>query len=298
MPIDAGKPSAHSAAAIARVQGQTRNSPATANPWQDPSSNLRKRALTNVTQNSLKVPRTGTQHANQSPGPSNLSKMNIGDSSNPTLPPKPPPATQPVWNPSSAPAPSNNGYNLRPLGTTSSFASYRSGRQGIRNTVCTIGRYRQADFRLGDILSLPYHESNTNPHTTPGDKHLANTWIGPVYSKRRMVIVLWMHTRDMFCLPLYTFDHTGLRNKQHLLHEYVSVQNYGDEKFQNQGMYPPVVADTTYPLDDDTTVHITGGLKVACNDDIKICGRVEREDYYDLVNLWQTLSNNAKKMRW
>lgn len=108
-----------------------------------------------------------------------------------------------------------------------------------------------------------------------------------------------IHEQDMFCLPLYTFNGTGLRNKAHYLRrEYVSMKNWDDENFVNQGEYPPVAADTKRPLHKDTTVHITGGVKVACNEDITFAGRMLRQSFWDLMDLWRYQTNKADDEPW
>lgn len=40
---------------------------------------------------------------------------------------------------------------------------------------------------------------------------------GPVYPKRRMIVVLWIHERDFFAMPLYAFGKASLTAKPHSL---------------------------------------------------------------------------------
>lgn len=173
-------------------------------------------------------------------------------------------------------------------------------RQPFYNQICRASNYTRRNFKKGDIIAIPFHTPNTNPNVDPvtDDQWTMTVW-GPVYSKRRMVIVLWVYERDMFCLPLYTFGKTGLSNKgQNIKHEYVSVKNAGMPHV-NQGIYPRVeVRAYKKPMDEDSTVHISGGLRVGCNEDITWAGRMTKESYMDLVALWQDLSENAQGEPW
>lgn len=161
------------------------------------------------------------------------------------------------------------------------------------------GRSRR-DFRLGDVVALPFHTPNTNPHTRPDDPNLTATIQGPVYSKRRMAVVLWMYQRDMFCLPLYTFEHKGLSNKAQYLHkEYVSLRNKGSKNAVAQGPHKPIeVVCRKKPIDDETVVHIAGGFRVACNEDITFAGRLTQVSHTELCELWQKLSDDAQAEGW
>ncbi|KAK4554907.1 hypothetical protein LTR86_008055 [Recurvomyces mirabilis] len=145
---------------------------------------------------------------------------------------------------------------------------------------------------------MPFHQSNTNPNVAVGDPALVMTHEGPVYSKRRMVIVLWIYERDMFCLPLYTHNKTGLTNKGNVMHEYVSIKNAGKPHI-NQGRYPPVEVVPKYrDMDSMSVVQMSGGLRVGCNEDVSWAGRTTKAGYENLLALWRTLSNGAQKDAW
>ncbi|KAK4541742.1 hypothetical protein LTR36_007451 [Oleoguttula mirabilis] len=191
-----------------------------------------------------------------------LAQMNISKPLNPSVS---------VWNPSIGPTPS-------------------------KVSMMSMAR----DFKKGQIIAIPFHTANTNPNVDPmTDDQLAMTVQGPVYSKRRMVIIMWIHERDMFCLPLYTFNEKGLKSKgQDIKHEYVSVKNAG-KPHVNQGLYPAVeVVPRWKDMHKDSTVHITGGLRVSCNDDITWAGRITKQGYTELLALWRKLSNDALKEPW
>ncbi|RMY29385.1 hypothetical protein D0866_08736 [Hortaea werneckii] len=142
--------------------------------------------------------------------------------------------------------------------------------------------------------------TNTNPNVDPTtDDQLAMTIWGPGYSKRRMVIVMWIHERDMFCLPLYTFSGQGINSRgKDIIHEYVALKNAG-KPHTNFGKYPAIEVVPKYKdLHKDTTIHITGGLRVGCNEDIIRVGKLTKQGYFDLLALWKRLSNDAQQDPW
>lgn len=155
-------------------------------------------------------------------------------------------------------------------------------------------------FRKGDIIAIPFHTANTNPNVDPtrDDQWQMTVW-GPVYSKRRMVVVLWVYQRDMFCLPMYTFEHTGLRQKhRNILHEYVAVKNAGKPHVP-QGQYPAIeVVSYRKDMDPDSSIVLTGGVRVGCNEDITWSGRVTKKSYLELVALYQRVVDQAQAEPW
>ena len=92
----------------------------------------------------------------------------------------------------------------------------------------------------------------------------------------------------MYCVPLYTWNKKGLSQMPpHLLPEYVSMRDASNSQFRNQGMYDPVVAHhTRWAFDPNSTVHITAGIPVRCEEDISRCGRLTEESFQNLLELW------------
>jgi hypothetical protein len=114
-----------------------------------------------------------------------------------------------------------------------------------------------------------------------------------------MMVVLFIYMQDMYCLPLYTFGDRGLKEKpEHLKKEYVCMENVGDEGFVNQGPHPPVQVLMNHAVKPNTTVHLTGGVRVGCNEDIYIGGRMTMKTYYELVDVWSNLVDGAKEEQW
>jgi hypothetical protein len=249
-------------------------------PWNNSGqTNLLKQALSQATLNSLQVPSGNGGQASQKPTPASGAAK--------------------VYDPSQGPTGST--------ATTAPKAPVPPATQLTNNThpgpaitqICRRSRYTKYDFELGDIIALPYHTPNNNPNLLPTDRRLAMTCEGPVYSKRRMAIVLWVYQHDLFCIPLYTHSHNGLRNKgpNHIM-EFVCIKNLGARDFFNQGHHPPLVADCKYPLDKDTSAHVAGAFRVACNDDITWAGRLTEDSYFDLRDTWKWVSERAKQQPW
>ncbi|KAK3073721.1 hypothetical protein LTR53_004418 [Teratosphaeriaceae sp. CCFEE 6253] len=208
------------------------------------------------------------------------------------------PASTAVANPSEGPGATEMGGGGKVRAAPST--QYSNVTTKFASIYAKLSWLKRKDFAKGDIISLPFHAPNTNPHVDPNDESLAATNFGYVYSKRRMLVVLWIYHEDMFCLPLYSFNRKGIQSKPECLrHEYVSVRNVKDTNFVNQGTHAPIAArHRTKPFSPETAVHITGGVKVGCNEDIAFCGRTTKEGYAQLVKLYEEVSRKAKSEFW
>lgn len=204
-----------------------------------------------------------------------------------------------TYNPSVGPTRSTMTTAWRNSNAPSRAGSTRSVRAPHITKYCRNSNYTRRDFRLGDVIAAPFHTSNTNPNVDPDDERLTLTCEGPAYSKRRMMIVLFIHIQDLYCLPLYSFSNRGLKEKpDHLKDEYVCMANDGEKGFVNQGNYPPVKVQARRPLTANTTVHLSGGLRVGCNEDITPVGRLTKQSYFELEELWQKIVDGARKEPW
>lgn len=178
-------------------------------------------------------------------------------------------------------------------------SSSRSHRTALYDRYCRVTGCTRRDFRLGEVISAPYHTANTNPNYKLYDERITLTVEGPAYSKRRMMVVMFIHEQDMFCLPLYSHENRGLSGKpDYLKKEYVCMANVGDEGFVNQGLYPPVEVVANRPVLRTTCVQLTGGLRVGCNEDITDVGRLTRKSYQELVELWDEVVGIAREEPW
>lgn len=217
-----------------------------------------------------------------------MSQMNLGSNLNPNAA---------YYDPSQGPTPSAVTNNWR---TAPSQTSNRSIGQKLNTIVCVLSGYTKQDFQQGQIISLPFHTPNTNPNVAPTDHRLTLTCEGPAYTKRRMMVVLWLFEQDMFCLPLYSFEGKGIQGKPAWLRkEYVSMKNASDRDFRNQGFYDPVAVQMRRkPMNPMTAVHLTGGTRVGCQEDISMIGRMTQEGHRQLVRLWRTLNQAAQEEAW
>jgi hypothetical protein len=128
----------------------------------------------------------------------NLEKMNINGGQ-----------TQP-WNsnnekfydPSAGPTGSTMTRPWHDNTAASQASSTRSIRPPFFSDYCKTTNYTRRHFRLGEVITVPYHTSNTNPQVAADDDRLTLTVVGPAYSKKRMMVVLFIHIQDMYCLPL------------------------------------------------------------------------------------------------
>jgi hypothetical protein len=78
----------------------------------------------------------------------------------------------------------------------------------------------------------------------------------------------------------------------------VCMANEGDASFVNQGIYAPVEIRARRPVTANTTVHLAGGLRVGCNEDVTSVGRLTRKSYLELVELWEGLVGAARREPW
>ena len=203
------------------------------------------------------------------------------------------------YDPSEGPTGSTMTTPWRDFTVASQVSSARSIRPPYLSEYCKTTSYTRHNFRLGEVITVPYHTSNTNPHVDPDDDRLTLTVVGPAYSKKRMMVVMFIHIQDMYCLPLYSFNNRGLQAKpEHLKKEYVCMANDGDIGFVNQGVHPPVIIQAHHRVLDNTTVHLTGGVRVGCNELVHSAGRLTRKSYYGLVGVWSELVNGAKTEPW
>jgi hypothetical protein len=200
------------------------------------------------------------------------------------------------YDPSEGPAGSTMTTPWRNNTAANQASSIRSVREPFVSQYCKVSNKTRQDFRLGEIITVPYHTSNTNTNIDPDDDCLTLTVVGPAYSKQRMMVVLFIHIQDLYCLPLYTFGNRGLKGKpDYLKKEYVCMANDGDEGFVNQGVHTPVIVQAHHEVKPNTTVHLTGGVRIGCNEWVHSVGRLTQDTYYELVGLWSDIVSGAKK---
>jgi len=285
MPAGAGRSILKTTGAGASVQLQPGNAPtsnAAANAWQTLGGTLALKSA--LAQGRSQAPRKSVMMA-VPPTPSDVAvKMGGLQLGKPSAQgwrggPK-------MYDPSMGPTPSAMTTKFRPMLAPSraSVATARTARQMFQNAVCTLSNYTRRDFCVGDVIAAPFHTANTNLNVSPQDPNLSATPWGHAYSKRRMMVVLFIHQQSLHCLQLYSFSGRGMGAKPVTQQdEYVSLRNAGEQSVQ-QGPHKPLEMFAHRPIDgSNTTVHLTGGIKVGCNEDITRVGRLTQESYYDLL---------------
>ncbi|KAK6429724.1 hypothetical protein LTR95_014128 [Oleoguttula sp. CCFEE 5521] len=124
-----------------------------------------------------------------------------------------------------------------------------------------------------------------------------NPDFGAIYTKRRMFVVLYVWgNKELHCLPLNSFSNRGIMAKDPTeRHEYVCVKNENDMNFNTQGPHKALEASMKRTvLDNTTTLYLTGGIRVAYNEDVNFCGRLTKDSYHRMRNLWDDLVKVAK----
>lgn len=212
-----------------------------------------------------------------------------------------------IQNPSAAPVPSmapSMMTTFKPY-TESRFSTARaddnsSKRKWIKNGVCKKSPWVRNTFQKGHVISLPFHTPNMNEHCDPNDMGLTvnPNFEGGIFTKRRMLVVLFKHAELMYCLPLYSFTGRGILSRRpDVIHEYTQLMDVKHSAgFKTAGKHAPIEFKHKYSdssLLPETVIHLTGGLSVNWEEDISKVGRLTEEGYENLVELWRDLSDAA-----
>ncbi|KAM3418523.1 hypothetical protein BST61_g4501 [Cercospora zeina] len=278
------------AAAAAALSSTTTSAKPFASPWQQlpvtgktgkTELGLRKTLLNaNLSRaaNGLAGPMQGLAIGRSAAGPN--------ATYDPSLGPAPHPSPGSVYGGSAAPTENSiGGYNCH-----------------IQTDTCIRTKLTVANFKIGEVISLPFHVPNLNPRHKITHERLRLTCEGPVFSKRRMLVILWTNDFDMFCLPLYSFENQGISKKRdELKKDYIEVKNVNAESFRQLGLYKPVEVQTydlNRPMTDSTTIHLTGGIRVDPQEHISMVGRFTQASHRDLLKLYNDLSREAQKKPW
>jgi hypothetical protein len=167
-------------------------------------------------------------------------------------------------------------------------------------------RYLKAtsSFGKGDILSTPFHTSNLHQTTQHRyDFRPLYTPNGPVYSLRRLVVVLWLFGETMLCLPLYSFALEGIMAvPQRLQKEYVSL---GDERDQIEHpigdqsiLRIQVGCEGTKKMHPKALVHLSGAVEVRYDDEIVCVGRMPEKSFEELTTAHAVAGEQTVNCPW
>jgi hypothetical protein len=178
----------------------------------------------------------------------------------------------------------------------------------LGQNVCRMSNKTRKDWKQGDILQVPMHVEAMDPKLARDSPNLRFTDIGPVFSKRRMMVVLHVFHDIMECLPLYTNGKKGLENvpKEQKV-EWVPVVNYGSER------HLKMASDSTArhlsvrlwgkrkeerEVDEHSHVHFTESVKVDCAGHIWKVGQCDEPSFQKLHDLRIELNQTAREEPW
>ena len=180
-------------------------------------------------------------------------------------------------------------------------ADDRSGRRKwISNSVCKKSPWVRKTFQKGDVIALTHHTPNMNEHCDLNDKGLTinSNFGGGIFTKRRMMVVLFKHTEFMVCLPLYSFSGRGILSRRpQVMHEYAQLMDLTHrDGFPVHGDYDPIQfkhKDANKSLLPETVIHLAGAMSVNWEEDIAKVGRLTQGGYTALLGLWTQLNKDA-----
>ncbi|RGP77890.1 hypothetical protein FLONG3_3959 [Fusarium longipes] len=81
----------------------------------------------------------------------------------------------------------------------------------------------------GMIISAPFHSQYRNDTISTMDHNTGVSAFGPVYSKYRKMVVIENWQEHVVCLPIYTYNGVGLKNRQAMIDEYMDIRDAEDE---------------------------------------------------------------------
>jgi hypothetical protein len=156
--------------------------------------------------------------------------------------------------------------------------------------------FKRDDFKLGDVIYTPCHVPSTNDAAMEPDPAITASMVGPVYSKRRMMVVLFIHRFDLFCLPIYSFSGRGLASKQpeEIRADYVELINGDRANYKKQGPHDAIRVYAFNPVREPSVVQLTRGHTVEFCEVIQLKGRLNRGGYDRLLRMWDSVITAAK----
>ena len=91
----------------------------------------------------------------------------------------------------------------------------------------------------GTLIEVAFHTSNNSPNTHLLNPNEVPTVCGPVHTKRRTVMVVGLFAEHADCVPIYSHNNTGLRNKaRDEREEFVAIRKKSDRWDSENGHMP------------------------------------------------------------
>ncbi|CZT18623.1 uncharacterized protein RCC_04467 [Ramularia collo-cygni] len=169
-----------------------------------------------------------------------------------------------------------------------------------------------ATYNPGDVISSPWHLPNLDGSLKRDDRLLTETGVPSgylignlttkcwIYSKPRMFVVLYKHSRSMTCLPIYSNRNQGFSKIDlNRWGEYVCIRDLHNPNINSRGHYPAVdfVHLSGNPRDallPTSTIHLTASTSISWEEErIRQIGRVTRMGFQRLFNAYNNAISDA-----
>ncbi|KAI4222267.1 MAG: hypothetical protein L6R36_006266 [Xanthoria steineri] len=148
-------------------------------------------------------------------------------------------------------------------------------------------------YRPGMIIRAYVHEqdyeaaSSKSNVTVKSDKHRSITNYGPIFTKRRPMIVLAKREDHYIAIPIFTHNGNGIHHKKRP-DEYVSIKDHrSNDDSPPQSKYPHLETQTMAPesehLRSKSTVHITYALSRRYDLPVTIMGQLTDQSLHQLI---------------
>lgn len=200
-------------------------------------------------------------------------------------------------NPSEAPGRSTFGKDWRSPGNITTQLSTQTQTQWIRTPTCVKSPFTRRIFQRGQVITLPFHQPNLAPDIDPADECLTLTKFGPVYTKRRMAVVLWRHKNEMMCLPIHSWGGRGIDSKPKFLKDqYMEIVNAGPEaeEYESKGSRGVLHAHMKHPMEKQGCVCLAAGFRVDYHEDLLVVGILDQQSIVRMVKGWDDLMQVSK----
>lgn len=149
-----------------------------------------------------------------------------------------------------------------------------SGRTGLQvnKRLC-----RADDFYPGMIITAPHHVTAQKPGADPVNDHrFVQSQYAVICSKRRMFVVMWVHSNAICALPISSHEGNGLRHIPRDEIKYrMPLKMLGDECFVNDSPFhrPLEIAEMYFgSMRAKSSVDLTGITRFALNEEITVVG--------------------------
>ncbi|THX68385.1 hypothetical protein D6D05_09436 [Aureobasidium pullulans] len=106
-------------------------------------------------------------------------------------------------------------------------------KDGVRSELfACYNNYKAEHFYPGQIIRATMSNYQTNTKVSLDDRNIATHTDGPVYSKKRPMVVMWKTNIGLLCLPIVSqASESSYKDGSHMWHEYVSAKAIDKEEW-------------------------------------------------------------------